>query len=171
MPHVFLTGPRASGKSTLGTLLAERLQLSCIDMDLLIQQRIGTSIAAFVHDKGWEAFRTVESDVLAELCAQPGQIIATGGGIVLAQENRELLNTCGFTLYLQAGVATLLDRLQQAPMEAQRPALSSLPQETELEKTLQDREPLYLACADAVLDASAPLQQLLQQALDALQTR
>jgi len=170
MPHIFLIGARASGKSTLGAALAESLDLPFVDMDKAIEAATGASIADYVRSSGWEAFRAVESDVLAELCSAGDTVVATGGGVVLAQENRELLRTCGVCLYLQAQAPVLLERLRQAPLPGQRPALTALPPERELQKTLEERQPLYTACADAVLDAAAPLDRLLDQAREALKT-
>lgn len=170
MPHIFLIGARASGKTTLGRQLAEHLNLPFVDMDQAIEKALGTTIAEFVRGSGWEAFRAAESDVLAELCATPDKVVATGGGVVLAQENRELLHTCGLCIYLQARAAVLLERLREAPLHGQRPPLTALPLEQELEKTLEERHPLYSASADVFLDASIPLKELLQQAMNALQT-
>lgn len=171
MPHVFLTGPRASGKTTLAVLLAQELSVPCCDMDERIAHKAGASIAAMVQEQGWEAFRALETQVLKELCAGAPQIVATGGGVVLAGENRELIKATGLNLYLQADATTLQARLEQTPLDDQRPALSDLPLKQELEATLQEREPLYTACADVVLDAAAPLELLLEQALRAVKTR
>lgn len=171
MPHLFLIGPRASGKTTLAALLARELCLPCCDMDERIVQKAGVSIADMVQEHGWEAFRALETQVLTELCAEEAQVVATGGGVVLAAGNRELLKATGLTLYLQADAGVLLARLEQAPLEDQRPALSDLPLKRELETTLQEREPLYTASADVVLDAAAPLELLLEQALKAVKTR
>ncbi len=171
MPHLFLTGPRASGKTTLAALLARELCMSCCDMDQRIVQTAGVSIAAMVQNNGWQAFRALETRTLRELCAEAPQVVATGGGVVLAAENRRLLKATGFTIYLQAAADTLLARLKQEPLDEQRPPLSDLSLKRELETTLQEREPLYRACADVVLDAAAPLELLLEQALTAVKTR
>lgn len=168
MPHVFLVGPRASGKSTLGGVLAQRLNLPFTDMDKVIEESLGTSIADYVQARGWEAFRTAESNVLVKLCSEPRRVVATGGGVVLKEQNRMRMRDSGTVLYLRADANILFERLQKDPMIEQRPALSALPLSGEIETTLKERGPLYNECADAVLDASAPLEALLLQALDAL---
>lgn len=161
--HVFLVGPRASGKSTLGRALAERLRLPFTDMDQALEQHLGQSIADYVRTLGWEAFRAEESRLLERLCTAAPAVVATGGGVVLAPENRRLLQAGGTVLYLRADKATLLARLHQDPLPDQRPALSALPLEQEIEKTLRERDPLYLDCAHLVLDATADMATVLRQ--------
>ncbi len=170
MWHIYLVGPRASGKSTLGKRLAERLAMPFIDMDKVIEEQVGTSIADYVRTHGWEAFRAMETGVLQQICSLEPRVVATGGGVVLAADNRQLMTTFGVVLYLRADAEVLLERLRREPLPGQRPALTGLSAEEEMRKTLTQREPLYTACAQAVLDASLDQDALLEQALAALRS-
>lgn len=158
--NVFLVGPRGSGKTTVGRLAAERLGLAFVDTDALIAERAGSSIAAYVAAKGWDAFRDLEHAVLEDVCAREDQVVATGGGVVLREDNRALLQKSGWTFYLMADVPTLLGRLQADPNAAQRPALTDSPLREEISRVLNEREPLYFSVADAVLQAALPAQEL-----------
>ncbi len=170
MRHIYLIGARACGKTTLGKLLADRLDLPYTDMDKAVEKKLGRSIAAFVSAHGWQAFRDMETQTLRELNAASPGVVATGGGVVLSEENRAMLSAGGVVFYLRADAATLCHRLQKDPLPDQRPALSDLPPLLELENTLKERDPLYTACAHHILDAAAPLDQVLDTALRALNT-
>lgn len=147
---IYLIGPRASGKTTLGRRLAERLSRPFVDLDAMFLERTGETIADLVAREGWDAFRRTEAAILAEVGAVPGQVVATGGGAVLLPENREILAK-GLVLYLQAAPERLAERLLADMNEAQRPKLTAMGLTDEIVATLREREPLYLACAHAVL--------------------
>ena len=101
-----LLGFMGAGKSTI----ARSLNPNYLDMDALIEKRLGMSIAKFFTEKGEEAFRQVESEVLADLL-QRDQIVSTGGGVVVSQENRDLLKTNSDNIYLKADFETLYHRI------------------------------------------------------------
>jgi shikimate kinase len=156
MPRITLIGYRGTGKSTVAGILARRLQCPWHDADAVLEARIGGSIAAFVRERGEPAFRDEESAVLRELVTQPG-VLATGGGVVLRAENRELLLRLGRPLvWLQAPADVLRRRLAADPATSERrPALTGADPFAEVEEALRTREPLYSACADAVFDVAA----------------
>lgn len=158
--NVFLVGPRGSGKTTVGRLAAECLGLAFADTDALLAERAGGTIAAFVAAHGWDAFRDLEHAVLRDVCAREGQVVATGGGIVLREDNRALLKAHGLTVYLMVDVPTLLARLEKDPNAAQRPALTDSPLRQEISTVLNEREPLYFAVADAVVQAGRRAEEL-----------
>lgn len=166
MDNIFFIGLRASGKSTLAEKVAQRLNLACLDTDLIIGQKIDQTIAEFVEKNSWPAFRQIETDVLRFICRQKAQVVATGGGIVLKAENRKLLNDSGIVFYLQADVPLLVNRLQLDPKVEQRPALSDKNLSEEIYSSLKEREPYYLECQDHILQASNPLEELVQEVLN-----
>lgn len=163
MRHVFLIGGRASGKTTLGRLLAERLGAEFADTDERVVQALGMSIADYVSREGWEAFRDRETEALEAVCAEPPLVVACGGGLVLRPRNRELLRT-GLTIYLHAPAGVLAARLAADPNEAQRPSLTGKGLLEEIGEVLAAREPLYREAACVVLDADAEPGELLTRA-------
>ena len=165
--NIYLIGPRASGKTTLGKQLAERLQRPFTDLDAAFCQKHGETIADMVSRDGWDAFRLAEAAILAETARKPGQVVATGGGVVLMPENRQHLSR-GLVFYLQADPARLAERLMADLNEEQRPKLTELGLREEITTTLAEREPLYLACAHASLP-ERPVEELLEFVLRALE--
>ena len=103
---LILIGLPGSGKTTVGGLLAERLGLPFADCDDLIQQAAGMTIPAIFAEKGEPWFRALESRLLAELCAGPRQVIATGGGAVVAEGNRKLLKSSGYFWIVISAIST-----------------------------------------------------------------
>lgn len=165
--NVVLVGLRASGKTTVGRLLAERLACLFVDTDDLVEASIGMSIADFVAEQGWSAFRAAEEAAVERACTLPGKVVATGGGAVLSEKNRALWNRQAVVLYLAADIPLLLARLGDT-LDSRRPALSALPLEEELVVCLREREPLYMAVMDHMLQACRTPEQLVEDALVAL---
>ncbi len=158
--NIFLVGLRGSGKTTLGKVGAKRSGRPFLDTDELVEQKAGRSIAEMVEQDGWDAFRALESEVLAEVCAGDGQIVATGGGIILAEANRQLMRASGKVFYLAAEPALLTGRLLKDPKVAQRPTLTGRPLAEEMRALFEERQPLYMNTADFILHAGAPLNEL-----------
>ena len=149
--HLYLIGNMGSGKTTVGRLAAQRLGLLFYDLDQRIEQRTGLSIAEMFAQRGEAAFRAIEREILLETACLPIGVIATGGGVVLSETNRELMRVLGWVIYLRASPETLWQRLQHA---TDRPLLrTESPYET-LRAIAQQREPLYQE-ADWVIDTDA----------------
>jgi shikimate kinase len=141
-PLLFLIGYRGSGKTTVGRLVADRLGLDFLDADSVLEDRYGRTIREIFAAEGEAGFRDKEAAVLAELCARTRTVIATGGGIVLREENRQRLNRHGFVAWLTADPAMLLARIQADPTTVERrPALVG-GGPAEVEQLLAVREPL-----------------------------
>jgi shikimate kinase len=148
--------------------MAEHTGLVFVDTDDLIQQRSEKSIAQIVRDHGWETFRHLEHQTLASVCAQSGQSVATGGGIVLRKDNRELLRSTGYVFYLLADVRVLQKRLADEDDESWRPSLTGLDTDQEIAAILAEREPLYFRALHYLLSADKPVHELVQDVLERL---
>jgi shikimate kinase len=145
---VFLIGPRASGKTTVARLLAGRLGWDWVDTDDVVEARAGRSVRDIFAAEGEAGFRRREAAALEQVCGRERHFIATGGGVVLAADNRQRLRQSGRVVWLTADAATLSERLGADPASAQRRPALSVGGLAEVEETLRLREPLYHACAD-----------------------
>ncbi len=146
---IFLVGPMGAGKSTIGKLLAAQLQLPFADSDKVLEERTGADIPWIFDVEGEAGFRRRESEVLRELCRGPTQVVATGGGIVLMEENRRRLQKYGLVVYLQASVEQLLERTSKS---GNRPLLQVEDPRARIIELLQQRDPLYREVADIICD-------------------
>lgn len=164
---VFLVGPRASGKTSLGRMLARQTGMPFVDTDQHLQEALGKSIARIVADEGWPAFRAHESRTLRQVADlhPAGCIVATGGGMVLDPKNRLFMRARGLVLHLDAPAADLEARLALEPLAEQRPALSASPARDSLVRMLAERAPLYAQAAHHRLDAARPLGEVCACAL------
>ena len=142
-----LLGFMGAGKSTI----ARVLDPDYLDMDTLIEKRLGMSIANFFAEKGEAAFRQVESEVLADLL-QRDQVVSTGGGVVVSQKNRDLLKTNSDNIYLKADFETLYQRIA-ADKDNQRPLFLNNSKE-ELATIFQERHAWYEEVAGRILDVT-----------------
>jgi shikimate kinase len=151
-PNLFLIGPMGAGKSSLGQRLAAHFRMPCFDLDSAIEKRTGARIATIFDIEGEAGFRRRESALLGELATRSGIVLATGGGVVLAPANRELLGQHGFVLWLEVGVEEQLRRLRH---NRQRPLLDVPDRRARLEQLAREREPLYRGLADFAVSATA----------------
>ena len=166
--NIFFIGPRASGKTTLAQAVGKRLGLICIDTDEIIQEDSGQSIDQIVQAYGWDRFRELEHEVLARVCSGTGQAVATGGGVVLKEENRKLMRSSGWVFYLMADAGVLQERLGQQKDVEWRPPLSELDADQEIVATLAEREPLYFQALHYLLAANRPVDELVHDVLERL---
>lgn len=162
--NIYLIGPRACGKTTVGKELADKLQIGFYDSDEALVQKAGCEIAQYVEQNGWDGFRDLEVEVLRELTQKQGAVISCGGGIVVREENRSVLSD-NFTVYIKADVQILANRLQADPNHDQRPSLTGKSIVDEIREVLKEREELYSGCASLVADGSGSIADVCEQIL------
>ena len=142
-----LLGFMGAGKSTI----ARGLDPEFVDMDALLGDRLGMPIARFFEEKGEAAFRQVEEEVLADLL-KTDQVVSTGGGVVISQKNRALLNQNPDNIYLKADFETLYQRIS-ADKDNQRPLFLNNSKE-DLAAIFKERQAWYEEVASKVIDVS-----------------
>lgn len=138
-----------AGKTTVGRLLARRLKRSFYDTDEEIERRCGVRIPVIFEIEGETGFRARETQMIEELCTLEGTVLATGGGAVLAEENRRILAGCGIVIYLHARPPQLWHRVRH---DRNRPLLATPDPQGRLEEFYAVRDPLYREVADLVVD-------------------
>jgi shikimate kinase len=147
--NIFLVGMMGSGKTTLGRALAQRLHLPFADTDRILVERTGVPVTTIFEIEGEAGFRKRESAVLAELAQGEAQVIATGGGAVLAPENRTTMRSGGTVIYLRARLEHLWERTRH---DSSRPLLRTADPRGTLGELIEVRDPLYRETAHIVVD-------------------
>ena len=148
--RLFLIGPMGSGKSTVGRHLADLLGCPFIDSDVEIESRAGADIPWIFDVEGEAGFRRRETKVLKDLVKHPAAVIATGGGAILAEENRKMMARAGVVVFLNVSVVQQLRRIGSGEG---RPLLQLGDREETLNQLMAEREPLYRALADVIISA------------------
>ncbi len=143
--NIILIGPMGSGKSTIGQIIAARLDREFIDSDHFIEDKTGVDIPRIFDIEGEEGFRLRETKALQELTARKNIVLATGGGSVIREENRKLLKASGYIIFLDTTVEQQLERLKY---DKKRPLLQTENPRERLEALLEQRKPLYIELAD-----------------------
>ena len=150
--NLYLIGYRCTGKTTVGRSLAARLGWPLVDTDRVIADRAGMSIDHMVAAYGWPFFRQRESEVVSRVSAGDRQVVATGGGIVLDEGNRQTMKTTGKVVWLTASERCIRTRmLADAATDDNRPPLTGRGLLEEIETVLAERTPLYESAADLVI--------------------
>ncbi len=151
--NIVLIGFMGCGKTTIGRHLASRLDFGFTDTDSLIETRIGGSIPEYFATHGEEAFREIEHEVIAKVAGLANQVIATGGGAILRDDNRAHLSTDNAVVWLTARPDVVVARTERR--RGARPLLET--KEDPLERVLRIlaiRGPLYQSIADVIIDTS-----------------
>lgn len=162
---IFLIGYRCTGKTTIGSVLANILNYSFLDIDKQIESESGSSIASIVKRSGWQEFRKLEKQALIKTSDQKNIIVSTGGGIVLDIENRTFLKNSDFPIWLYAKKDVIINRLRKDENTLlSRPSLldtKSLENnlenesfENETDILILQREPLYSEITKIKFDTS-----------------
>ncbi|MGY6030855.1 shikimate kinase AroL [Phytobacter sp. AG2a] len=164
---IFLIGARGCGKTTVGHALSELQARQFVDTDHWLQEQAQMTVAELVSKEGWQGFRARETQALEAVTA-PSHVVATGGGIILSEYNRKFMREQGLVIYLCAPVSVLVDRLEAYPKESQRPTLTGKPVREEVGEILAGRDALYRETAHHVVDASASLDEVLNDIRNAM---
>ena len=153
--NIVLIGFRGTGKSTVGRLLAKRLERDFIDSDKHIEDSTGKTIKRIFEDDGEEGFRKIEADVIAKLSEEDNKVISAGGGAVLREENVRNLKDNGYLVLLEATTEIIHSRIVQDEKTAQqRPSLTDKKPLDEIKHLIAEREPAYKSAADFTINTS-----------------
>lgn len=147
--NIFLVGLMGAGKTTVGRQLARTLAIDFYDSDREIESRTGVDIPLIFEYEGEAGFRKREQSMIEELTQSKEIVLATGGGTVLSTKNRENLKNRGFVVYLKCSIDCLLQRTHN---DRHRPLLDTDNPREILNELMLIREPLYLDCADYIID-------------------
>ncbi len=147
--NIFLVGLMGAGKTTVGRMLSKRLGKSFYDSDHEIENRTGVTIPVIFELEGELGFRKRETAVISELTQLQDIVLATGGGAVLAKQNREYLSQNGIVVYLRANVSELWRRTKN---DRTRPLLQTDDPQARLQQLYAERDPLYREIADIIMD-------------------
>ncbi len=163
--RIFLVGLMGAGKTSVGKMLARRLQKEFLDADAEVELSTGVKIPVIFEIEGESGFRAREEKMIALLTGRPGVVLATGGGAVLSADNRRLLRSRGRVIYLRATPEDLWRRTRR---DRNRPLLQTADPLSRLRDLHQQRDPLYREVAELIVDTgsqsiSALTTQILQR--------
>ena len=146
---LIIIGPMASGKSVVGKKLSKRMGLNFFDTDEQIEKKAGATISWIFDIEGEEKFREREFDTLSKLIEEDNCVISTGGGIVLREENRDLLKK-GTGIYLKTSIQSQLERTMN---DKDRPLLQNTDNKEEtLKEMAKLRNPIYETCSEIIIE-------------------
>ena len=148
--NIYLVGMPGAGKTTVGRQLARRLHRTFIDADHEIEACTGVKIPVIFEIEGESGFRDREERVIAQLAAESGLVVATGGGAVLREQNREVMARSGTVIYLHVAPRLLFDRTSR---DSNRPLLQVPDPMKKIEELFAHRDPLYRDVADIVINS------------------
>jgi len=148
--NILLVGMMGAGKTTVGKSLASYLNKTFIDSDHEIQKRTGVKISVIFEIEGEAGFRKREAEMLRELLKINNIVLATGGGVILNKENRELLKQNGTIVYIRATVDDLWNRTRH---DKSRPILQTLDLQAKLAELYDQRDPIYRETAHVIVES------------------
>lgn len=163
--NIFLIGFMGTGKSTVGKVLADTLRWEFVDTDAKIEATTGQSIPQLFADHGEQRFREIETEVLRSIAAGRHQVVSTGGGAVLKQENREAMLAGGYVVALEADEQTIIERVQG---DTNRPLLAG-DLEARVHKLLQERAGAYDFARLKIDTTGKTVEEIVQIILDHMQ--
>ncbi|MBM3454115.1 MAG: shikimate kinase [Bacteroidetes bacterium] len=163
--NIFFVGLMGAGKTTIGKLLAKKLNKTFYDTDHEIEKKLGVKVSVIFELEGEEGFRKRETQMIDELTSKKDIILATGGGAVLSEENRRILKERGKVIYLNAKPQHLAKRMA---FDKDRPLLQQGNMLDTLNHLYQERHPLYLRVSSFVVDTGQQKTQTIIHKIEAL---
>jgi shikimate kinase len=150
--NIFLVGLMGAGKTSVGRMLARRLNMEFFDADTEIERITGVKIPVIFEIEGETGFRAREEKMIEQLSAMNGIVLATGGGAVIAETNRRFLKSRGRVIYLRAAPEDLWRRTRR---DRNRPLLQTADPLGKLRTLHEQRDPLYREVADLIVDTGS----------------
>ncbi len=165
--NIFLIGSRGSGKTTVGALVARRLNMPFVDLDERIVKDAGMSVRDIFACEGEEGFRRREREAVLQVKRLRNHVIALGGGTITAPENLSSLRRVGKFVWLRAPAAVLWSRISRDPHSIyNRPNLTAAGGLSEMEALLNQREPIYEVAAAHVIDTVSMTVEQIAEAIE-----
>ena len=162
--NIYLVGMMGAGKTSIGRLLSKRSRRRFYDSDHVIEERTGVTIPTIFDLEGEQSFRDREEAVIAELARLSNIVLATGGGAVLRENNRQVLCSSGIIVYLRGSVEDLWRRTRK---DKNRPLLLTDNPRQKLAEIYSVRDPIYSSVADIIIETGNPSIQSLEQDVEA----
>jgi len=147
--NIIFVGLMGSGKTTVGKQISKSLERDFLDTDQIIEIKTGVNISTIFELEGEEGFRLREYHLLRDLINSKKKVIATGGGIVLSEENRKLLKQLGTVVYLRSNIQDLVSRLND---DKTRPLIQNVNLAEKFNELFRDRDPLYMSVANYIIE-------------------
>ena len=147
--NIILIGPMGAGKSSVGKRLAKHLNRKFYDCDKVLEERTGVAITTIFELEGESGFRERETKILEELTTLDNVVIATGGGVILSDENVDLLTHNSVIIYLKASVNSQIKRTKH---DKKRPLLQTKNRHATLQALAKTRNPMYTKLANIIID-------------------
>ena len=153
--NIVLIGYRCSGKTEIGKMLVRELRRDFLDTDSLIEKNTGCSIEVIISRSGWDRFREIEKRLVKEVSRRDNLVIATGGGVVIDEENVKNLKENGWIVWLKGESEVLKMRMDSEQKSNKiRPSLTGADPLEEIKHVLEARTPLYEQAANLVVDTT-----------------
>jgi len=169
--NIVLIGMRGSGKSTVGSLLAQRLKKDFRELDAEVEELEGMTIREMVEKHGWDYFRDRETEIVKNASAGDNSVISTGGGVIIRPENISFIKENGICIYLRTPLNRLLQRIGGEASKLPRLTNETSVSE-EMSKVMEGREPRYEAAADEIVDTEfRNAEQVVEEILQRLKKR
>tara|TARA_B100000029_G_scaffold454657_1_gene481323 strand:- start:506 stop:1039 length:534 start_codon:yes stop_codon:yes gene_type:complete len=150
--NIFLIGPMATGKTTIGKKLAKKTSKKFYDSDAEIKKITGADISLIFEIEGDAGFRKRETKIISQLVTHSNIVLSTGGGAVLAEKNRNMLTKNGVVIYLKSSAKKIFDRTNG---DKSRPLLQGNNSLSKIKEILKEREHLYESLANEVISTES----------------